>query len=72
MRAILEFNLPEETVEHELAVNGWKWQMVLRQVDDKLRSRLKYDTNKEWDADTCDAIRHLINSTCFDNGLELY
>lgn len=30
-KAILEFNLPEERDEHELALNGWRYQC---QVDD--------------------------------------
>ena len=72
MKAILEFTLPEETDEHELAVNGWKWQMILRQIDDKLRSRLKYETNTDWDYKTIESIRHLINCVCLDNGVELY
>ena len=72
MKAILEFNLPEETIEHDLAINGWKWQMILRQVDSKLRDRIKYDSNKDWDYDTCEEIRHLIATTCLDEGVELY
>ena len=47
MKAILEFNLPEDQVEFEEAVNGSKWQHVLWQVDQELRSKTKYATDQD-------------------------
>jgi hypothetical protein len=43
MKAILEFNLPEETEEFETASNGWKYKSVLCDLDNFLRGKLKYD-----------------------------
>jgi hypothetical protein len=41
-KATLEFNLPEETVEHRLAVNANNYYAVLWDIDQYLRSKLKH------------------------------
>ena len=44
MKATLEFNLPEENEEFELAKNAVKYSIVLDEVDERLfRQPLKYD-----------------------------
>lgn len=42
MKAILEFNLPEDQVEFDEAINGGKWQHVVWNLDQWLRSQTKY------------------------------
>ena len=42
MKAILEFNLPDEEQEFMEAVNGGMFKHVIWQLDQKLRSNLKY------------------------------
>jgi hypothetical protein len=42
MKAKLIFNLPEDTEDYETAVNGWKFKLVLGELDEHLRSKLKY------------------------------
>ena len=42
MKATLEFELPQESEEHSLAVNGWKYRMVLSEMDQWLRKLVKY------------------------------
>jgi len=42
MKAILEFNLPEEEAEHKLALDGGKWMSVCHEFDHWLRSIHKY------------------------------
>ena len=42
MKAILEFNLPEDQSDFELATNGYKWQLVAWELDQWLRSQIKY------------------------------
>ena len=42
MKAILEFNLPEEQDYHLDAVNGTLWKLVAWDVDQLLRNYLKY------------------------------
>lgn len=43
MKAILEFNLPEEAAEHKLALDGGKWMSVCFELDQWLRSLEKYE-----------------------------
>ena len=46
MKAILEFNLPEEDTEHYYAVNGDKFAFVISDINDWLRDILKYNSEK--------------------------
>jgi hypothetical protein len=47
MKAILEFNLsdPEsdDRMEHHQAINGWRYSLVLSELDSHLRSIEKYE-----------------------------
>jgi hypothetical protein len=40
MKAILEFNLPEEEKDHLDAVNGTNWKLVVWDIDQLLRNYL--------------------------------
>ena len=42
MEATLKFNLPEEQSDFENAVNGTKWSIVVWELDQWLRSQIKY------------------------------
>lgn len=42
MKAILEFNLPEDNSEFQLAVNAVNWYAVLWDIDKELRSQIKH------------------------------
>jgi hypothetical protein len=42
MKAKLEFDLPEERVEFDLAVNGSNWSFVVWKLDQELRGKIKY------------------------------
>ena len=42
MKAILEFNLPDDQPEFDDAINGGKWSHAMRQLDQWLRSQTKY------------------------------
>ena len=53
MKAILEFDLPEEQPEFDNAVNGGKWSIVAWELDQHLRSQLTYNdklTEEQYDA----------------------
>ena len=44
MKAILEFDLPTETEEHQNALNGSRLATILEELDERLfRQPLKYD-----------------------------
>ena len=68
VKATLEFNLPEEHDEHLNALQGLSWQMVLFEIDQELRSTVKYE-DSEQDADYAQKIRDLIYEKMNDRGL---
>jgi len=58
MKAILEFNLPDEQSDFDNAVDGYKWSLVAWELDQHLRSKLKYnDKLTEEQYDTYQEIR---------------
>ena len=42
MKAILEFNLPEEMHEHRMALQARDWMYVVSEMNEYLRSQIKY------------------------------
>jgi hypothetical protein len=46
MKAILEFNLPEETYEHQTAINAHAYRSALGDMDQRLRDIVKYGTTE--------------------------
>jgi flavin-dependent dehydrogenase len=46
MKAILEFNLPEEKDEYDFANNGVNYYITLVEFDQWLRSEYKYNGNE--------------------------
>lgn len=73
MKAILEFELPENEVDFNLALDGSKWSYVVWQLDQYLRSQIKHpaegmsdDTYKAFD-ETRDKLYELLN----EEGLKL-
>lgn len=58
MKAILEFNLPDEQSDFDNAVDGYKWSLAAWELDQHLRSKLKYnDELTEEQYDICQEIR---------------
>lgn len=54
MIAKLEFNLPEENEEMEIALNGWKWRSLVRDLMEEINASLDVDNG---DAKTLNQIR---------------
>lgn len=42
-QATLTFNLPEESVDHQTAIDGWKWRTIVDDILQNLRQDLKYN-----------------------------
>ena len=59
MKAILEFNLPEDNQEFELATKASKMYCTLWELDNWLRQEIKYK-DKELD-EVRDKLRELMN-----------
>lgn len=57
MKAILEFNLPEENEDHDLALNGYKYKIIVDEIDNYLRSKLKYEDLSDVEHDIYQKVR---------------
>jgi hypothetical protein len=71
MRATLEFNLPEEAEEHQIAVDGLKWRGVVSDILEELRRDRKYTELSESDAAYNEKISEKIWQLMRDQNLEL-
>jgi hypothetical protein len=71
MKATLKFNLPEEQVEFNLAVNGNKWSFVAWKIDQELRSKIKYSESiTDEQRDVYQEVRNLINEFMVEQSLD--
>ena len=72
MKAVLEFDLPEENNEFANATNGSKMRSVLWELDQWMRAKLKYEElpDGQYDAikQTRDQLRILLN----DENIDIY
>jgi len=73
MEAILKFNLPEDHIEFEMAVNGSKMHSVLWEMDQWLRAQYKYMSDAEYSKDkyeTFEKCRDQLREIMFENGIK--
>lgn len=68
MKAILEFNLPEEANEHKQAVQGADWEYALFELDQHLRGLVKYGDDEAL-ADFAQKIRDRLYEILNESGL---
>lgn len=61
MKAILEYDLPTESVEHNLALNGPKYYAVIESTLNLIRQKLKYDEITPDQEKVLEEIRDFIN-----------
>ena len=57
MKAILEFNLPEDTQDFELAIKGGYLSFIISDFDQKLRAMEKYE---DTDVITIESARNIL------------
>lgn len=67
MKAILEFNLPDDDSEFTFATKGSKYYVALWDIDQWLRARMKYDdtvTGEQYEAyeKTREELRDIMSS----------
>jgi hypothetical protein len=73
MEAILKYNLPEDQLDFDTAVNGSKWMGAMWQLDNWLRSQTKYAPDT-MSADTYAAFektRDMLHEILQENSLKL-
>lgn len=71
MKAILEFNLPEDIVEHHDALHGMDWKICLSDLDQELRNALRYGHQFKTADEAVDHFRTRLHEIIADRGLIL-
>tara|TARA_R110000868_G_scaffold181972_2_gene422970 strand:- start:514 stop:747 length:234 start_codon:yes stop_codon:yes gene_type:complete len=73
MKAILEFNLPDDDQEYNLANNSYNFWRVLYELDQELRANTKYapDDMTEDDYDAYQKIRETLHELMRHNNVSL-
>ena len=73
MKAILEFNLPDDQQEYDLANNGLNFWHVLWELDQELRANTKYapDDMTDDDYDAYQKIRDKLHELMNDYNVNL-
>jgi hypothetical protein len=72
MKAILEFNLPEDAHEYNLVNKAVDMSVVLHEFDQYLRGRLKWEENfTQQTHDVLEEAREKLWEMCRDGGIEL-
>ncbi len=69
--ATLTFNLPEEEPEFRQAVNASSWQLICWELDQHLRSEVKYasDETPEVVTEALQLVREFLREQMIENGL---
>ena len=71
-KVILEFDPIEDRDDMENAINGWKWKTLVWDLDQHLRSELKYNPSITGDVyDAVEKIRKHLHELKNDSGLTL-
>ena len=70
MKAILEFNLPEDKEEFDVASKGMDWSLVAWDIDQLLRDKLKYGKLLPNTKAELEEIRDTLNEMVIDRGLK--
>jgi hypothetical protein len=73
MKAILEFNLPDDQQDYDLANNGLNFWRVLYELDQELRAKTKYasDDLPQDKYDAYQEIRDMVHELMTDNNVSL-
>lgn len=71
MKAILEFNLPDDQTEFDLAISGNKFWNVLYELDQELRAKTKYasDDLPQDKYDAYQEVRNLLRELMSENNI---
>jgi hypothetical protein len=71
-KVTLEFDPIEDRDDMESAINGWKWKMLVWDLDQHLRSELKYNPSITGDVyDAVEKIREHLHELRKESGLTL-
>ncbi len=71
MKAILEFNLPEDSAEHLLAIRGSDFHSVCWDLDQDLRGWLKHGHEFKTPEEAIEAVRDRLRQLMEDKDISL-
>jgi hypothetical protein len=67
MKAILEFNLPEDKEEYDTASKGMDWAVLAWDIDQFMRNKIKYDQDRDG---ILQLVRDRLNFNMEEKGLQ--
>ena len=67
MKAILEFNLPEEVEQFNAANKGMDWELLAWDIDQFIRNKIKYEQDRE---DILQLVRNELTFQMEEKGLQ--
>ena len=70
MKAILEFELPEDKENFDASAKGMDWAIVAWDIDQLLRKKLKYGNLLPNTRAELEEIRNTLNEMLIDRGLQ--
>ena len=71
MKAILEFNLPDDQYDFKCANLGFQYRMALEEMDQFLRSTYKYGDDAKL-ADAAYEFRNKLSEITNERGIDIY
>lgn len=71
MKAILEFDLPEDRTEFNLQSHGTDWALVVWDLDQELRKYLKYGHEFKTAAEALERTRAMLREFVDEHGVNL-
>jgi hypothetical protein len=72
MKAILEFNLPEESYEYNAAREGTKYRGVLWELEQWMRAKLKFEDLSDGAYDAIKETREQLQALLQDENIDIY
>ena len=74
MKVTIEFNLPEQQEEYEDFMNGAKWKYIVRELDEHMRGKIKYNDGKMslTQLDTVQEVRDMLVGCMEQENLKLH
>ena len=67
MKAILEFNLPEDREEYVAASRGMEWALLVWHIDEFIRNKIKYEQDRDG---VLQLVRNELNFRMEEKGLK--
>lgn len=59
-KSLLEFSLPEEQVECDMAHKAGDMYSILCSMEDRFRSHVKHGSDPEWHTETIESVREFL------------